>query len=61
MDDYTVKRLALVLSVQADIEAMKAENDRRKSEGMAQAYDEQMFYRKAEELRVLAYKHNEQL
>lgn len=61
MNDYTVKRLALILAVQADIEAMKAENDRRKDEGMAQAYDESFFFNKAEELRDLAYKHDEQL
>ena len=44
-----------------EIEAMKAENDRRTYDGMTQAYDEIMFENKAKELIDLAYKHDEEL
>lgn len=62
MNDYTVKRLALVLSVQAEIEGMKAANDRQKTfPGAEPHYTELHFDNKAEELRILASKHDEQL
>lgn len=51
MNSYDVKRLALVLALQAEIEGMKADG----------RYIEQNFLDKAEELRELAYKHDEQL
>ena len=57
MDDYTVKRLALILAIQAEIEGMKAENEERMFLGRGVAYDESSFLEKAEELRVLASKH----
>jgi hypothetical protein len=57
MDEYyNVKRLALVLAVQAEIEGMKVENLLNPGK-----YTYQEFWNKAEELRFLAYKHNEQL
>lgn len=52
---YNVKRLALVLAIQADIEAMKTENDLRKIQGFSPAYGESSFWDKGEELRNLAY------
>lgn len=58
MDDYTVKRLALVLAKQAEIEGMKAENAQYPDD---QRYNQNDFAIKAEELRQLAYMHNEQL
>ena len=61
MNEYDVKRLALVLSIQAEIEGMKAENMQRASMGESMAYIEGDFEYRAEELRVLASKHNEQL
>ncbi len=61
MDTYSVKRLALVLAIQSDIEGMKAENQRREHADHAQAYDEIAFDGKAEELRVLASMHDDQL
>jgi len=62
MDEYyNVKRLALVLAVQAEIEGMKAENEQRKQEDLSPAYTEDQFWQKAEQLRTLAYAHNEQL
>ena len=61
MDEYTVKRLALIPAVQAEIEGMKALNKQRELCGHSVGYSENDFCDKAEELRVLASKHNEQL
>jgi hypothetical protein len=61
MNEYDVKRLALVLAVQAEIEGMRVANIERESQGYSLAYDEKVFVDAAEELRVLAAKHNEQL
>lgn len=61
MNEYDVKRLALVLALQAEIEGMKAENVTRERHGLAVAYDEGAFAEMAEKLRNLAYAHNEQL
>lgn len=59
MDRYDVKRLALVLAIQAEIEGMKSHNKYApKSYTLYTQYD---FDAKAEELRVLASLHNEQL
>ena len=61
MTDYTVKRLALVLAVQAEIEGMKAENADREHMVYSMAYSDADFREKAEELRTIAYKCDEQL
>jgi hypothetical protein len=61
MNNYDVKRFALVLAVQAEIEGMKALNDYRKGLGQGIAYSDEPFFEKAEELRVLASKHDDQL
>ena len=61
MTDYTVKRLALILAVQAEIEGMKASNAERLQNDYALGYDDNAFFDKAEELRILAAKHDEQL
>ncbi len=61
MNEFDVKRLALVLAVQAKIEGMKAANFERRSQGRSLAYDENAFKMAVEELRCLAYKHNDQL
>lgn len=62
MNEYDLKRLALILAVQAEIEGMKAANDRQKTFHLAEPlYSEHHFSGKAEELRVLAYKHDHQL
>ena len=61
MDEYTIKRLALILAVQAEIEGMKATNMQRQSNGESMGYNDHDFCCKAEELRILASKHNEQL
>lgn len=55
MDFYDVRRLALVLAVQAEVEGMKAENMQREAVGSSMAYDDGAFSDKANELRNLAY------
>ena len=61
MNEYDVKRLAEVFAIQAEIEGMKAENIARQNEDFALAYNEDAFECKAEELRMVAAKHNDQL
>lgn len=61
MNEYDVKRLALVLALQAEIEGMKTENIARINQNYAIAYDEAAFQEMAERLRNVAYCHNEQL
>lgn len=61
MNEYDVKRLALVLALQAEIEGMKAKNTARERQNYAVAYDEDAFQEMAERLRNVAYCHNEQL
>ncbi len=61
MNDNAIKRLGLILSVQAEIEAMKAENTIRKESGRSLTYDERAFFEKSEALKELCYKHDEQL
>ena len=61
MNEYDVKRLALVFAIQAEIEGMKAENTYREINEQDLTYGQGDFAIKAEELRVLAYQHNEQL
>ena len=58
MNEYDVKRLALVLAIQAEVEGMKATNAQRVFD---QEYTMEDFQKKVEELRNLAYCHNEQL
>lgn len=58
MTHYDIKRLALVLAVQAEIEGMKAENSQHKDD---QPYTGEQFEDKASELKNLAYAHDEQL
>lgn len=50
---YNIKRLALILAVQAEIEGMKAENIVREQNGLLPAFVEQ-FYDKSLELLNLA-------
>lgn len=58
---YDVKRLALILAVQAEIEGMKFENMQREQNNYSHAYTDQDFQDKANDLRNLAYMHDEQL
>jgi hypothetical protein len=61
MEQYDVRRLALVLAVQAEIEGMKADNNGRMQREESNAYTDADFCAKAEEMRNLAFCHNEQL
>lgn len=65
MNEYVVKRLALVLAIQTEIEAAKLDNQERIHNQIAFSaglnYPPQWFEQKAEELRRLAYAHDEQL
>ena len=54
MEDSVVKRLALVLAIQAEIEGMKVENLEREFRGESLAYGEDAFLIAAEDLRSLA-------
>lgn len=61
MTEYDVKRLALVLALQSEIEGMKAENACREMEGHSLSYNEGHFQEMAEKLRIVAYSHDHQL
>lgn len=65
MNYYDVKRLALVLSIQCEIEGAKLDNQERVHNQIAFSlglnYPPQWFEQKAKELIELAYKHDEQL
>jgi hypothetical protein len=61
MTQYDVKRLALILAIQADIEGMKASNLIRESNGMPIEYDGPRFMSMADELRKLAIIKDEEL
>lgn len=61
METYDVKRFALVLAVQAEVEGMKvADKERNIKHGDLQ-YNEEAYQSKADELRNLAHCHDEQL
>ncbi len=61
MNEYDIKRLALILAIQTEVEAMKTENLYWSSMKKPLTYLQEDFIKKSEELRELAYKHNEQL
>lgn len=60
MTEYDVKRLGMILAVQARIEAMKAFNKKNELEGIPLVYTMQFFDSSAE-LESIVYKHDEQL
>ena len=61
MNEYDVKRLSLILAIQSEIEGMKADNAIRQQNNESFAYNGAEFECKSEELRILAYAHNENL
>lgn len=61
MEAYDIKRLGLILAVQAEIESMKVANIIRTYNNESIAYSEEHFLDKAEELRNLAHCHAHQL
>lgn len=62
MESMEHVRLALILAVQADIEAMKLRNEQVGIENVeVSGYPPEHFFQKAEELRNLAHTHINQL
>lgn len=61
MTTADIKRLGLILAIQTEVEGMKAENIFREACGSSPAYIEFHFNEKAEELREVANKHDDQL
>ena len=61
MTNQGVKRLALVLAINAEIEGMKAENAQREQLGNSVACGDYSFQIKADELRKIANKTDEQV
>jgi len=61
MDHLDVRRLALILAVQAEIEGMKATNDLRRLLKELPSYENNDFTSKAEELKNLSYVCDSQL
>ena len=61
MTEYDIKRLALVLATQAEIEGMKTANSERDMPSQSPAYTDDDFCVKAQELELLASKHDHQL
>ena len=56
MCEDSIKRLALVLAIQAEIEGMKATNEDRRVLNEPPVHDEAAFAYQADELRALAAK-----
>lgn len=61
MNETAVKRLGLILSIQAEIEGMKADNLHREQNGLSPAWGIEAFDCKAEEIKDIVYKHEDQL
>jgi hypothetical protein len=61
MDEYNMRRFILTQALMADIEAMKAKNTLAELRKVIPYYNYDDFAKKAEELRVLAYTHDDQL
>jgi hypothetical protein len=59
--EYSVKRLAKILSVQAEIEGMKAFNKQREIQGDSVGYNKDAFDQLAYQLEILSVCHNDQL
>lgn len=59
MDNYDLKRLALIEAIKAEIEGMKIQNFIDKENGWTISFHLDAFEKKAQELRDLAYKHND--
>lgn len=61
MTTADIKRLGLILAIQAEIEGMKAWNKMCEIGGGDQLYNEESFFKKADELRNIVNKHDDQL
>lgn len=61
MNEYDIKRLGLILSIQAEIEGMKVMNEERRQRNEALAYSEDDFFELSTQLSNATYSHNNQL
>lgn len=61
LDTYDIRRLALILAKQAELDGMKIKNREREIAGHSPAYSSKNFEEISFELAELAYAHNEQL
>lgn len=61
MTEYDIKRLGFILAIQAEIDGMKAANIYSMYTAEYIQYNNSDFQEKAEELRVIVSKHNQQL
>jgi len=61
MTEYDIKRLALVLAVQAEIEGMKALNQQRGVYNESVGYCQSDFSSMADQLNTIAHKHDHEL
>lgn len=61
MTTADIKRLGLILAIQAEIEGMKAENEFRSISELSPAYGQKNFDQKADEIRDIVNKHDDQL
>lgn len=61
MTEYDVKKFALALAIQAEIEGMKVANAGRDLPAESAAYDESHFFAKSQELEELAAKHDHEM
>jgi len=61
MTTADIKRLGLILAVQAEIEGMKAENKQRERHDYSMAYSNSDFFDQAEKIREIVNKHDDQL
>ena len=61
MTNQGVKRLALILAINAEIEGMKADNANRVQENWSMAFTDSDFQTKADELKEIANKTDEQV
>lgn len=61
MNEYTVKRLALISALNARVAGMNAENENRKQNNDTMAYGDKEFNNIADELEKIAYLHDHQL
>lgn len=61
MSSADIKRLGMILSVQAGIDGMKAENKQQELSYGGVAYDQKYFEEKAIELKNIVSMHNDQI
>lgn len=61
MNKFDIKRFGLILSIQAEIDGMKAANECRAANGREPIYDEYYFDKRAEEIREIINKKDEEL